>query len=113
MMHLLTEVSIFVPLPNDCLCQVTGEPLLHMKAPRFIKSMKASAPPEPQGSNAKQPQVEELLGTKRKLAYQDHTERQSKRLKLCEAASRTSSFADKNPSDVKTLQKSVIVPLRC
>jgi hypothetical protein len=24
MLHLLTEASIFVPLPNECLCQVTG-----------------------------------------------------------------------------------------
>jgi hypothetical protein len=29
MLHLLTETSIFVALPNDCLCQLTGEPIVH------------------------------------------------------------------------------------
>ncbi|KAI0300909.1 hypothetical protein BC826DRAFT_890160, partial [Russula brevipes] len=24
MLHLLTQASIFVPLPNECLCQLTG-----------------------------------------------------------------------------------------
>ncbi|KXN91623.1 hypothetical protein AN958_12475 [Leucoagaricus sp. SymC.cos] len=27
MLHLLTETSIFISLPNGCLCQMTGEPL--------------------------------------------------------------------------------------
>ncbi|KAG2017771.1 hypothetical protein CC2G_007253 [Coprinopsis cinerea AmutBmut pab1-1] len=31
MLHLLTETSIFIPLPNGCLCQVTGEPLLFLR----------------------------------------------------------------------------------
>jgi hypothetical protein len=29
MIHLLTETSIFVSLPNGCLCQITGEPVIH------------------------------------------------------------------------------------
>lgn len=33
MFHLLTETSIFVALPNDCLCQVTGEIILHQRPP--------------------------------------------------------------------------------
>ncbi|EIN09704.1 hypothetical protein PUNSTDRAFT_66150 [Punctularia strigosozonata HHB-11173 SS5] len=33
MLHLLTETSIFVPLPNDCYCQVAGDFLVHRKAP--------------------------------------------------------------------------------
>lgn len=28
MLHLLTETHIFVSLPNDCLCQMTGEPII-------------------------------------------------------------------------------------
>jgi hypothetical protein len=32
MVHLLTETSIFVSLPNECLCQLTGEHM-HMTAP--------------------------------------------------------------------------------
>lgn len=31
--HLLTETGIFVALPNDCLCQVTGDMIIHRKAP--------------------------------------------------------------------------------
>jgi len=30
MIHILTETSIFIPLPNGSLCQITGEPLIHM-----------------------------------------------------------------------------------
>lgn len=30
MLHLLTETHFFVSLPNDCLCQMTGEPVIHM-----------------------------------------------------------------------------------
>lgn len=33
MFYLLTETSIFVSLPNDCLCQITGDPILHMQSP--------------------------------------------------------------------------------
>ncbi|KAJ7761909.1 hypothetical protein DFH07DRAFT_683186, partial [Mycena maculata] len=28
MLHLLTDTSIFIALPNDCLCQLVGEPIL-------------------------------------------------------------------------------------
>ena len=28
MLHLLTETSIFLSLPNGCLCQVTGVPII-------------------------------------------------------------------------------------
>ncbi|KAF9000680.1 hypothetical protein BDQ17DRAFT_1245339 [Cyathus striatus] len=30
MLHLLTETSIFMSLPHECLCQVTGDPLIHL-----------------------------------------------------------------------------------
>ncbi|KIK62950.1 hypothetical protein GYMLUDRAFT_143032, partial [Collybiopsis luxurians FD-317 M1] len=33
MIHLLTETSIFVSLPNGCLCQMTG-PILLYSVPR-------------------------------------------------------------------------------
>lgn len=32
MIHLLTETNLFISLPNDCLCQMTGEPIVHLKA---------------------------------------------------------------------------------
>ncbi|CDO70652.1 hypothetical protein BN946_scf184756.g19 [Trametes cinnabarina] len=31
--HLLTETSIFVSLPNGCLCQVTGDPIVNIRPP--------------------------------------------------------------------------------
>ncbi|OSX57792.1 hypothetical protein POSPLADRAFT_1118271, partial [Postia placenta MAD-698-R-SB12] len=30
MFHLFTETSVFVPLPNECLCQMIGEPIIHL-----------------------------------------------------------------------------------
>ena len=33
MFHLLSETSIYVPLPNNCLCQLTGTPLVHLPLP--------------------------------------------------------------------------------
>ncbi|KAL4243808.1 Telomerase reverse transcriptase [Abortiporus biennis] len=39
MFHLLTEAYIFVSLPNGCLCQMTGEPLIHTKAPPLAPSV--------------------------------------------------------------------------
>lgn len=35
MLHLLTETSIFVSLPNGCLCQLTGEPLINTMPPVY------------------------------------------------------------------------------
>src|ERR1700722_2622701 len=34
MLHLLTETSIFVSLPNECFCQITGEPIVHITVPQ-------------------------------------------------------------------------------
>ncbi|KAJ7455325.1 hypothetical protein B0H11DRAFT_1739971, partial [Mycena galericulata] len=28
MLHLLTDTSLFIALPNECLCQLVGEPIL-------------------------------------------------------------------------------------
>ena len=33
MLHLLTDASVFVPLPNECLCQMTGTPLIFLPSP--------------------------------------------------------------------------------
>ncbi|KAF9267885.1 hypothetical protein L218DRAFT_855125, partial [Marasmius fiardii PR-910] len=37
MTHLLTMTSIFVSLPNGCLCQMTGKPFSSLPRPRSIK----------------------------------------------------------------------------
>jgi hypothetical protein len=35
MLHLLTKTSIFIQLPNECLCQLTGEPLIYQIPPKL------------------------------------------------------------------------------
>lgn len=107
MFHLLTELSIFVPLPNDCLCQVTGEPILHMKAPRFLTNcIQDETNAIHPGDNVSYQNAQfKVRGVKRKGPVEHLDERVAKRLKTSEISSRSSSFADKNPSQVKTLQK--------
>lgn len=43
MLHLLTAASIFVPLPNECLCQMTGTPLVFLPSPAIEVSGDALA----------------------------------------------------------------------
>jgi hypothetical protein len=31
MIHLLLDTDLFLSLPNDCLCQINGEPLIHIR----------------------------------------------------------------------------------
>ncbi|KAG2124004.1 hypothetical protein DEU56DRAFT_712015, partial [Suillus clintonianus] len=33
MLHLLTKTSVFIKLPNECLCQMTGMPLIYAMPP--------------------------------------------------------------------------------
>ena len=36
MFHILTETSVFLSLPNGCLCQVIGDPIVHLKPPIIL-----------------------------------------------------------------------------
>ncbi|OBZ72156.1 Telomerase reverse transcriptase [Grifola frondosa] len=36
MFHLLVDTSIFVPLPNDCLCQVAGDSIIELQLPSVL-----------------------------------------------------------------------------
>jgi hypothetical protein len=47
MLHLLTQASIFVPLPNECLCQLTGLPLNFLPSPAIDLANSASTVPVP------------------------------------------------------------------
>ena len=38
MFHLLAETSMFASLPNGCLCQLTGDPILHMRPPVLVRA---------------------------------------------------------------------------
>lgn len=46
MFYLLTEASIFVPLPNECLCQLTGTPLVFRPSPAIGLATSALSAPE-------------------------------------------------------------------
>lgn len=47
--HLLTEVSVYVALPNGCFCQMTGEPV------HFRKALEARAAGALQNKEVQQP----------------------------------------------------------
>ncbi|KAJ7285126.1 hypothetical protein C8J57DRAFT_1052798, partial [Mycena rebaudengoi] len=66
MMHLLTETSLFITLPNDCLCQLIGELLLYVHLDN-LQLFTADPPPQ--------------QATKRKLPFTDDERRPRKRLK--------------------------------
>ncbi|KAG2356179.1 hypothetical protein BDR07DRAFT_471973 [Suillus spraguei] len=42
MLHLLTKTSIFTKLPNECLCQMTGMPLIYATPPTLDWYMPSS-----------------------------------------------------------------------
>jgi hypothetical protein len=69
MLHLLMDTSIFIPLPNGCLCQVTGEPIV------FLTSVERRIPSEVFA-------VHHDNGTKRPRPDSLQDERPAKRRKL-------------------------------
>ena len=75
MLHLLTETHLFVSLPNDCLCQMTGEPVIYM-APVALRGLeRTSAAPLARRS---------VQVNKRPFPFPEacQDERQGKRLKM-------------------------------
>ncbi|KAJ7261830.1 hypothetical protein B0H12DRAFT_1013349, partial [Mycena haematopus] len=46
MLHLLTDTSLFVALPNNCLCQLVGEPILYIHLEN-LQLFAAEPPPKP------------------------------------------------------------------
>jgi hypothetical protein len=75
MLHLLTETHLFVSLPNDCLCQMTGEPMIHM-APVVLHSSEQLFAASPTRGN--------VQACKRPFPFPDahQDERQNKRRKI-------------------------------
>jgi hypothetical protein len=76
MIHLLTETSIFVSLPNGCLCQITGEPLIHISPKSRIV--------EPSQRIQTQQPVKAVFGKKRTWTEMENANQQpqAKRQKL-------------------------------
>ena len=66
MLHLLTETSLFISLPNGCFCQMTGEPLVHFKVPIGLST----------------PNSAQVDNKRKRGAADDASERPAKRPKL-------------------------------
>ena len=83
MLHLLTEASIFVPLPNECLCQLTGIPLVSLPPPAIDLANSALATASPSGERKRkaEPHTEvsspkkQLQSTRRGLKWVLYTSR--------------------------------------
>ncbi|KAF4571549.1 hypothetical protein EYR36_008889 [Pleurotus pulmonarius] len=89
-LHLLTDTSIFAPLPNNCMCQLTGQPLMHL-IPRYRELGYPQTKPDPV-----------VRPPKRK--GEEGEERQSKRRKLQRSGSSTSGpkvlVEEASPADI-------------
>ena len=88
MFHLLTETSVFIPLPNECLFQITGEPIVHMKPPPLIRGLHGLQNLPLTGH----PRLDHL---KRKAPGTLHSDRPLKRMKS-ESIIRTDSMESNN-----------------
>jgi hypothetical protein len=87
MLYLLTETSIFVSLPNQCLCQMTGEPLIHI-VPLNSGTLR-------QRLELQEPQEQVPPAMKRKAVGRHEDERPTKRLRIYESVS---SFSTAQPT---------------
>lgn len=86
MLHLLTETSIFISLPNQCLCQMTGEPLIHIVPSNSGTLLKVSEPISARASN-----ILVKPSAKRKAPGNHEDERPTKRLRVHESVASIST----------------------
>lgn len=82
-MHLLTETSIFVQLPNECFCQVTGEPLITLNIPTDTLTL-----PPATLSETEPIRTGQVRPLKRKRNNNELSERPRKRLRGASSNSR-------------------------
>ena len=78
MLHLLSETCIYVPLPNECFCQITGPQLIYMAAPKSLPSVEKMNVDAPRETGAP---VVERPALKRKGEDAEPSARPTKRLK--------------------------------
>ena len=74
MLHLLTETSVFLSLPNGCLCQVTGVPIAFISP--NVQNNHTSFPLQPCEKNGT------ISNKKRSFPALDKEERPHKRQRL-------------------------------
>ncbi|TBU41939.1 hypothetical protein BD309DRAFT_1039323 [Dichomitus squalens] len=101
MFHLLTETSVFVSLPNGCLCQMTGDPVLHMKP--------SVAVPVPTSDDARRGKGHDAprRGTKRRCMNGYSEERPPKRRKRALATAPTAPSDQLKPPRTSDPSRSV------
>lgn len=83
LLHLLTETSIFIPLPNDCYCQLTGKPLIYLSPANNGIALRI-------GRSARTSEDSVTTACKRKSPDETSTERSQKRFR-CKKDSGTKS----------------------
>jgi hypothetical protein len=83
MFHLLTDTSLFLALPNDCYCQLSGEPLMNMKL--LVPNVQQPLIPSRPAMHQNNPKRHEIT-------LKD--ERSAKRMKVRHEASSTGSKLD-------------------
>lgn len=70
MLHLLTEACIFVPLPNECLCQLTGIPLVFLPSPAVdLANSALIAPVRPEKRKRKASPHPEVSSLKKRFQH--------------------------------------------
>ena len=80
LLHLFTGTSVFIPLPNGCLCQVTGEHMYNLAqipqtpSPSFCTTAKRKADEVEEGESrpSKQRKLDNSGGSKKKCVSPSH-----------------------------------------
>ncbi|KAL0953283.1 hypothetical protein HGRIS_004533 [Hohenbuehelia grisea] len=109
MLHLLTEACVFVSLPNDCLCQMTGDPIINLKP---IRTLDTCLSPLKHMQNHDKGLLRHL---KRKIDGEDVSGRASKRMKPLERSRRSegaksasgANTEDRSPADIMLLRSTM------
>jgi telomerase reverse transcriptase len=87
MYHLLTDTTIFISLPNDNLCQLTGDPILYMALPDRLP---------------KKTDLQKEVCVKRTATGSHEDEPPKKRLRKCDSAMSRSNSSIANGGNAST-----------
>ena len=104
MLHLLSETSIFVSLPNGCLCQMTGDPILHIRPPFLLSDKSVGV-----GHGPSSPE----RGAKRRRVGEQESERPCKRRKREHRSGVDVSTATKQPPGERSVKADVLCVSVC
>lgn len=97
MLHLVLDTSLFVSLPNDCLCQLVGPPLMFRDIPAITGVAMKSQLPQDSVSMAGAGVL------KRKFADDHDSNRPSKRLRLARESSTVKGAPEAKAAEVQPI----------